>query len=255
MVASRPYFDPTTPIVCIKFLLRRKSVLYSNPQRANPNPTCRYNSAVFEAITANEYYVFIVGPDFFDGAPWSEKIVSSPTFIGMNIGFDEADINRRLNSFQQKTLNVQRLDSNASIIAEYSNAYLTNRGDVLMVAQPKPTDSNSSLLGYTGASPSMSKYGDSRSGGHTNYWLCGDAETKDTQTMTWTCDPSKLNANDWTIFGYAPEYFLSELTDEHCELLFSRNIMIVVIICNVIKLLVMGSALLGAARQPLVTFG
>lgn len=173
----------------------------------------------------------------------------------MSWDVDEADINRRLVGFQKNITKVQRINSNASVISTYANAYLTNRADLLMVANPKSSDGNSSLLSYTGASPSMSKYGDQRSGGHTNYWLCADVSTSRADTMTWTCDPSKLNPSDWTVFSYAPEYFLSALTEEHCELLFSRNIMIVVIICNVIKLVVMIAALVGAAKQPLATFG
>lgn len=214
---------------------------------------CRYNSAIFEAIEANEYYIFIVSPEFFEGAAWSEDIASRPNFIGMEWETDAADVDNRLMKFQQNVTTVDRYDSITPVIQTYGNAYLTNRGDLLMVAKPKASDGNSSLLGYTGASPSMSKYGDARSGGHTNYWLCNDLPLR--ATMAWTCNTDKLHASNWTLFSYKPEYFLSQETDEHCELLFSRNIMIVVIVCNAIKMLVMIAALKGATRNPLVTFG
>ncbi|KAL9622901.1 MAG: hypothetical protein Q9160_002827 [Pyrenula sp. 1 TL-2023] len=171
----------------------------------------------------------------------------------MEWDIDVADVDNRLMKFQQNATKVDRFDSVAPVIQTYGNAFLTNRGDVVMVTQPKADDSNSSLLGYTGASPSMSKYGDARSGGHTNYWLCNDLPVS--ANIAWTCNTDKLHASNWTLFSYKPEYFLSQETEEHCELLFSRNIMIVVIICNAIKMLVMIAALKGAAKNPLVTFG
>lgn len=81
----------------------------------------------------------------------------------------------------------------------------------------------------------MSLYGDSRSGGHTNAWLCHDYRIG----YNGGCDTSQFDPTHWTFLGRGAEYFLSEQTDEQCELLFSHTIMIIVIICNLIKAAVM----------------
>ena len=212
----------------------------------------RYNSAVFEAITANEYYVFVVSSNFFDGAPWNQSAVSDPTFIGNGWTISPGDVNHRLNNFQRNMTNTKKMSTNASVISTYSNAYLTNQADLLMVSYDLPDKAtNSSLLGYTGASPAMSPYGDSRSGGHTNYWLCQDYPTP----FSWRCNTNQLDSSNWTFLSHGAEYFLSEQTDEQCELLFSHTIMTIVIICNLIKAIVMLATCLPSRKQPLVTTG
>ena len=213
----------------------------------------RYNSAIFEAVSANEYYVFIVSSNFFNGAQWNQNMLSKPNFIGMGWPISQVDVNRRLKNFQQNITRTERLDTNASAIATYSNPYLTNRGDLLMISHALPDNrTNSSLLAYTGGSPAMSRYGDSRSGGHTNYWICSDHDKND---IAWLCDPNSQDPSSWTVLRYGAEYFLSEQTEEHCELLFSQGIMIVVIICNLIKAVVMVATVRTSWTQPLVTTG
>ncbi|KAL9106846.1 MAG: hypothetical protein Q9227_008179 [Pyrenula ochraceoflavens] len=214
-----------------------------------------YNSVVFEAISANEYYVFFVTPEFLQGSAWNDTIIEKPTFIGMGWDIEKSDVESRLRNFQQNVTQTQQIDL-ADTLAIYSNAFLTNRGDLLMVVANNTSKLNSSVLGYTAASPQMSRYGDERSGGHTNYWMCSDIQTTDgTGAETWTCDPSKLSANDWTVLGHRPEYFLSAETDEKCQLLMSEAIMIIVIICNACKVFAMMVTLLSGFRNPLVTVG
>ena len=164
------------------------------------------------------------------------------------------DVISRLANFQKNATRTQQL-SPAAAITIYNNAYLTNRGDLLMVVENK-TDSESSFLGFTGASPSMSRYGDARSGGHTNYWMCSDvSNTGRSAQSVWTCDTSELDPKTWTVARWKPEYLLSEETDEHCELLLSEPIMIIVIICNALKLIAMLTTLSFGLRAPFVTFG
>lgn len=90
----------------------------------------RYNSAVFRSITANEYYV---SSNFFDGVPWNRTAIM-PTSIGYGWMISSDDINHQLDNFQRKVTKTERMATNASVIAMYNNAYLTNRAGLLMAS-------------------------------------------------------------------------------------------------------------------------
>ncbi|KAI9789333.1 MAG: hypothetical protein M1816_006222 [Peltula sp. TS41687] len=199
-----------------------------------------WNSAIFDAISANEYYVFVVSSNFFEGARWNQT------------GTRADGVDWRLNNFQQNVTRTERMD-NASAIAVYGKSYLTDRADILMVSYDLPDQkTNSSLLYYQLEDLPTGLYGDSRDAEEGHRWLC---DGHDATVLSTSCDINRLEPSNLKFHGHAAKYFLSEQTDEQCELLFSKVIMIVVITCNCVKVVAMVGSLFVPQGNPLVTTG
>lgn len=59
----------------------------------------------------------------------------------------------------------------------------------------------------------------------------------------------------WQLDGLRVEYCLSQPVEEHCRVQLSIVIMIIVIICNLIKMLIMGYIAWRRPSEPLITLG
>jgi hypothetical protein len=78
-----------------------------------------------------------------------------------------------------------------------------------------------------------------------NSWICGTNATANLELVTlpvenFDCPPSDalaaVDSQTWFMAGQRPLYCLSEQVPEKCKLQFSLHIMIVVIVCNMVKI-------------------
>ncbi|KAI9765213.1 MAG: hypothetical protein M1840_007705 [Geoglossum simile] len=180
-----------------------------------------YNSAVLDTLSAYQHTLAVVTEPFLSNAPWS---------IG------SANATAALTRLHDLIPSLEKLDPHACISA-YSDQFILNRRDVLVVVSGDDSESpNNALLGYIDW--------DYRELLGNNSWICGTNATANLELVTFPveefdCVPSdalaSADSQTWFMAGQAPLYCLSERAPEKCKLQFSLHIMIVVIFCNGVK--------------------
>ena len=120
--------------------------------------------------------------------------------------------------------------SNADCMRSYSNTMMVGRRNVLAMTNELGRGSlvNNSVLDVQGHSPIEAMNGDPLS------WICAFIPK-----TGFPCDVNEAirHASTYKVDGYSIQYCLSEVVPEYCTLQFSLHIMVVVICCNIIKLL------------------
>lgn len=173
-----------------------------------------YNSAVFTTLSAREYNVFSVTPSFLTGAPFNID----------NINLDSEMISGSFESLETtaKTLrdnksSLQMLESEYCI-GTYAAGFVSSRANVLVVSSFNSNESNSVRWVWSSQI----------NGASTNSpWFC----------LVEPCAATRmLEESD---VGFC----LSETVEEHCQVQFSGAIMVLVIVCNLCKMLVMFTSL------------
>lgn len=185
----------------------------------------RYNSSVFSSLASNVYYVTVVPDNYlnaFLGGAYKSYIPGDP------------------NTFNQ-------LDKK-TCMQDYGVQFVSNRRDVVVVVAGNGSD-------WVRTDSDWEAHGISSTGTNTGRmpfdWLCGGAG------VTGSCDIKYALASVdlWVEEGGAVQYCLSEPWPEKCSLQFSRDIMIVVIICNAIKFICMILAVFINKESVLTTVG
>lgn len=126
--------------------------------------------------------------------------------------------------------------SNQECLQDYSNAFLTERRNVLLVSSKTNTTEPIPIRKPGLPAYDMTYFRDSDL--RSNWWICSNKHASSSESI---CQPSEYlpNAESWTVYDYPVDYCLSERVDEVCAVEFSLSIMIVVILCNSIKALAM----------------
>jgi hypothetical protein len=149
---------------------------------------------------------------------------------------------------QQNLSHYERLDQ-VSCIKDYGVGYISSRRHAVVVV----SDSNSSdpLLGILDWT-----YGEPK-----NSWVCGttlgDNMTLIPQSINeFDCSIQVALANNsWYMADQPVEYCLSERVPDICRLQFAIPIMVVVLICNFVKLLCMSLTIWKCTEFSMVTLG
>jgi hypothetical protein len=195
----------------------------------------RFNSAIFVSLTANEYTVATVTDDFVTGANWTLT------------GYD-AYHQSLLTEIQRNVSQYERLDQ-SSCVSEYGVDYLSSRRHaVVVVSDSSSPDPILGILDWT--------YGQSQ-----NSWVCGTS-LGDNMTLLplpisdFDCSISVALSNDsWYMADQLVEYCLSEPVTDLCRLQFAVPIMVVVLSCNLVKLLCMLFTVWRCNEFSMVTLG
>ena len=196
-----------------------------------------YNSVLFASTSISEWKAFGVTSEFLTGAPFNvSELVSS-----------QAD------SFQARVGRLQNLTSlvrleNDAFLAACNNTIVTSWGDVLVIStRPR---SNNSLFWVMGPlwSPVTGDLGFCDSLGREDYDKC--------------LDDGSPNPNNWiSVDERNPEitgtvlYCMAEKALQHCKIRLNVSFMIVVIVCNGIKVICIGIIVWKLDPHPLVTIG
>ena len=190
-----------------------------------------YNSAIFSTLSAQQYYLFTVDSDFLTASSFkSEKIDLGNDANAIN----KAALTESLSWLQENIPSLTKLDNTACIKA-YGKDYVSSYGDLLLVSSAK--NITSSLLAWELYSlPSTLS-----PGRHTYEWICSDYEEKFSPKLARSCDPDEATAkaDEWTVGSQPIDYCLSRKIEERCKLQFSLIIMVIVILCNFVKMICM----------------
>ena len=183
----------------------------------------RYNSAAFQVIGANEYNVLLVDENFLNGGRFDPSI-------------------RPLSELQRDRANLKRL-SNRDCVQKYSGSLLTTRSNLLLVsAEINETNSLHARQSIEfGVGPQ---------------WMCAG---KDHNAWKNGCTeynaPQMVDNEKWLAFGERIQYCMSQVNKQRCALQYSQTIMVVVILCNSIKLACLFCTLMRCKERALCTLG
>lgn len=197
----------------------------------------RFNSVIFSALSANQYAILTVSADHASHENWSYNSfnITEPDTFAVN------QIRVHYNSYQ-------RLEKEVCI-QEYAKQYLASRKNVILVSTINSTAGNA-LLGYRYSTPQWDPFQPQEPFN----WICYE------DTPRWVneppCDVKSLNSTKWEVPAGVPvDYCLSEKVPEHCQVYFNTTIMVVIIFCNLVKLLCMAIIAKKHTTANLVTVG
>jgi hypothetical protein len=173
----------------------------------------RYNSLVFVSLSTNNYYWTVATEDFLTGAHYN--LTSPVQYSGGSLPFfripqtagrllqqharlfaydkDEVDcLYSYFDEIQNNASSWERL-SNHDCIQAYSNAFLSQRRNLVLVSSAN--NDSDSILTY-GISQLTSGSLDC------NWWICSESG-QDGGNMV--CQPTEYlsNAQDWSVFGFS----------------------------------------------------
>lgn len=210
---------------------------------------------VFTSLATNEYYWLVTTEDFLTGASfnltgdWGQKYAGNysqetiPSFEATPPNDDFGDLfdldtsgwlkltqvmNDYFGNIQRSAPTWERLE-NKECIQAYSNAFVSERRNVVLVSSTK--NSTNSIVQY---GSSDIDYGEWDS----NWWICSmGGQDGGFQT----CNPQNYlsSASSWTVWGNPIEYCFSEKVDSACSVKFSVTIMYVVLAFNALKVAMM----------------
>ncbi|KAI9801518.1 MAG: hypothetical protein M1833_002750 [Piccolia ochrophora] len=222
-----------------------------------------YNSVIFQQLSGSRYDILGV----------KESLVSNTSFdMGaghLGFGLDTKPIHEdspkylleQEGSFESvfdlyafgevlwirdRMYRLQKLD-NAACIAAYSNPLQSRRGSVLLAGD------------YNGSEPgvpfqTLHKFYPLRS--NPLAWLCGDS-SPNTKPHPDVCNVTLVaeRPDEWVVDGERVHYCLSLPREERCRLRYSLSIMVVVLLCNMVKVAAMILTVSSLNAPSLVTLG
>lgn len=223
---------------------RKKSLLFWILALSSTPFHLLYNSVVYSSLAGNEYHWGVVTEGFLDGDSFNLRNASS----NMNLSFDlpvVGPINSTMSwdtspdateqgwadeflQIQQNASTYERLDSESCLKA-YFVPIIDNRRNLLLVSSDK--NSSNSVLAFSRST--IDNEGDT----DPISWICSAEPDPDEDV----CDPTPFlkDPSSWKVYGHPIGFCLSEIADATCALKFSSVIAILVIICNLIKVVAM----------------
>ena len=209
-----------------------------------------YNSAVFKSLAANQYYIMVVNEDFLQGnvsGNWSESSVYEQTSL-----LEAEAVQRQFtkhNAYMNDTL-VHNL-TNTDCMQAYASSFVSDYLSLLAVTSAQEDQTNDTVFHMDAI-----YYGMDLKGGYLPYyWICLDEDgAMDAYNA---CDLGKAlgTADGWTIANQKIDYCLALVSEPHCQLQFSIQILATVIVMNACKCICMFLTLRRQREEPLVTVG
>lgn len=213
---------------------------------------CSYNSSVFSSISANEYHIYSVNQRFVDPKSANFTTASSGSCSWSSVRC-RPNMERIFNTI--KTDNWERLEP-AQCLEQYVQPFQTTRGDLLLVAPddafPSNRDSAFIMYGDEELVPT-----DSTNQCPPYTWICGTgcSSPRGFTPCQYRLAPFRQNITSWRPFGNEVKYCLSEPIEQHCRLLYSPYLALIVILFNVFKAIIMLYLAFGLVESPLLTIG
>jgi hypothetical protein len=224
---------------------------------------------VFTSLATNSYYWSIVSEDFLTGAPFNltgpwkvstgypdvsiypvfnatpPNTEFGDTWLDLD-GYNKLDkvMYDYFDNIQASAPSWERLE-NKDCIQAYSNAFQSDRRNVVLVSSAK-NEANNSMLQYSQADAGQGSDQD------WNWWICSEGGN---EGGFMTCNARKYlaSAETWTVFGYPVEYCYSQKTEDTCSVQFSWNIMLVVVAFNALKVVLMIGILIRYDAEKILT--
>lgn len=190
-----------------------------------------YNNVIFFTLSAQQYYFFTINSDFLTASSFESKKIDLENDVN---AINKVALTESLNWFQKNISFLTKLNNTACIKA-YGKNYIFSYDNLLLMSFAK--NITSSLLAWKLypfpfiLSP----------GRHIYKWICFDYEEKFSFKLTRSCDSNEITAkaDEQTIENQFINYCLSRKIEKRCKLQFSFIIMIIVILCNFVKMICM----------------
>ena len=214
-----------------------------------------YNSAIFNSTAIYGYYAILVQPDFLQGAscniPTDYSSTDFSTFTQNFLGISESgnsgdsvlhdQIQSNVSALQENaTRGELKFYSNPDCIRLFGQDIVQTAAAVIMITKEAPNSNNSFITGFTYELPT--EVGEDINK-QPYAWMCNNAVE---------CDASKLASNEtWHLLGnlsnsledfpwegpeYEVDHCLVREAKQSCTVELSVSLMVVVIVCNAIKL-------------------
>ncbi|KIK55871.1 hypothetical protein GYMLUDRAFT_174966 [Collybiopsis luxurians FD-317 M1] len=204
-----------------------------------------YNSSFFSTLSANEYHIYFAqGPDV-EHIPRSDNGTYN---WGCSGDFGCSDIAGQADISSWEVLNP------SECLKAYAVDFGSERSDLVAVVGSPTT--NNTLIGVGDTYP-----GDAEDPFR---WICqgmeGFSDNKLCSSIWTQIDPSHWKVNWWVPATASDRtlqvnYCISEPAIPKCQLEFSLPLLILVIICNIVKVVCMAIAAMKIKDNPLVTIG
>jgi hypothetical protein len=216
-------------------------------------------------LSANNYMAAIVTDDFLQGAAWNNSRFD-------RITEPEATGQRQLVRLQSEIDQLTRLENKDCIQAYGTNVLQSSWKNVLVLSDANVT--GPLIIGYYHRADSLTNdlgwvCGKQVSGkgnncntktmlSHPSDWTITDSETNQNYTVitdpaTWVDWSGNHDMGPW--FEATPKYCLAETARQWCTVQISTPLLSVVLLCNLIKVLCLSSALLIRNFYPMATVG
>lgn len=223
-----------------------------------------YNSAIFSEVSTVAYNVFTVSQNFPAGGSFDRNGHNLADYGPQNFApstwdrhdFSQYELADQLKSLQNTSSILQNL-TKEECMKTYFKDFMSGHGDVLTVSSVV-NETDSLLARPLIAVPNINN--DEHSVPPFSFIchkriLFPDGSAFTSATHDCTLEASLSASRDWRVQNYTIDYCLSQPVEEHCKLQFSLTIMIIVIVCNLTKLLSMAYLTLKSREEPLVTVG
>lgn len=228
----------------LKRITRKRIVLWSLLALTSLPLQLMYNSAVFDTLAIQEYAFYVVSEEFISGAPFNiSRQLLRPFVLSGPYNISWADFPQ----YYTAQLEILRgSDSDVKIKEMTVKECILAYGNGLGNSKYKDVAAVSSINNATDSLLYFSPVH------YWNPWFCDNY-----QGVHGDCDVDEAvkHAQDLTLTGYPIDHCLVQEMDEKCMLQLSLPIMLVVIMCNLIKLICMVYTLTGERSQPLLTVG
>ena len=192
--------------------------------------------------------MFVAGENFLTGTNYD-----IPTIPFAH----KQEVSIALDLLQNTSKMLEKLE-NKECIESYFTGVVSNYGNLLLVSSYQ--DENNSLLGLDGCHVSALLHDKSSEWMNFSSLPCNITMSLTALAEAWTRSADGPKAFDEHLMSgyygsYAISYCLSKMVEDRCELHFNTAIMVVVTICNVIKLVCMTTMAWNPEFQSLVTLG
>lgn len=202
-----------------------------------------------------DYYVIFATPGFLEGDRFNYTVPSAFIYVESL----ESEISRVQAQVLTNSSKFERLE-NAKCIQSYAKDMITDRRSVIVITSDVPAPENGSVLlamqSYT-AQPEREAYP----------WICptpssGTPGLPQTYTYGSTGSCSRqvakgaIDPQNWTPTNITADFCLSEKVEEQCGFYANVAIIWTVVVCNIMKLLIMGYIVFSHdLEKPLLTIG
>jgi hypothetical protein len=233
-----------------------------------------WNSAVFSTLQANQYDILIVSNEFVESNSFECNLQNLNRTGGSGTGgMDDLDFcSFAIGLYGSARAGAMEVLDNEACMKAYSVDFLSGRRNLLAVSNNTNgaigTDlKNGSIFTLMNSNEwqkSMLTVGGSD--WLPNSWICSASDSDYSRTFyspeaqrdLTICDTNRAIADafNWKLGPNIPiDYCLSEKVPEVCQLQFIQPVMIIVIVCNVVKLVSMLVAAYTLKDRPLVVIG
>ncbi|KAF4470042.1 hypothetical protein FALBO_3056 [Fusarium albosuccineum] len=225
-----------------------------------------YNSAFFMSLDSNSYQVYVVSRDFWNSTdtipvyrtppiylrPWLQEPQQLPHKATEHLNAIKNTQTRPGLAEKNHFGDFERL-SNDQCIDAYAKSVVNGRRTVIITATNE-TEKGPFALGYE---YKAEDHVNNSVGVYRPYeWMCFGMSSANDPPLCYEAIHNLTKApEEWAPWNFTAEYCHSKVVKENCALNASQPIIIVIVICNLFKVVIMAMMVLWVKGHPIMTLG